>query len=174
MLAVSVVSGCVFVFFSFGMCVCAVHSTHVQAHHSHLELMEVLENEVNTLFLPSYSASYCSASFLYLLCLLLSDHFSPVLYYYYYFFFFSCFPSFHESQSLDQVALTNATVLDGSGGGPNGSLAGSVGSVAVCLPSESSLTDSLHTSAVSLPRVAAGSTGGNACTNQLCKSDDEM
>ncbi|XP_035996256.1 rap guanine nucleotide exchange factor 1b [Fundulus heteroclitus] len=49
--------------------------------------------------------------------------------------------------SLDQVALTNATVLDGSGGGPNGSLAGSVGSVAVCLPSESSLTDSLHTSA---------------------------
>ncbi|XP_070844637.1 rap guanine nucleotide exchange factor 1b isoform X3 [Chaetodon trifascialis] len=49
--------------------------------------------------------------------------------------------------SLDQVALTNATILDGSGGGPNGSLAGSVGSVAVCLPSESSLTDSLHTSA---------------------------
>ncbi|XP_023194494.1 rap guanine nucleotide exchange factor 1 isoform X1 [Xiphophorus maculatus] len=49
--------------------------------------------------------------------------------------------------SLDQVALTNATVLDGSGGGPNGSLAGSMGSVAVCLPSESSLTDSLHTSA---------------------------
>ncbi|XP_063334299.1 rap guanine nucleotide exchange factor 1b isoform X2 [Pelmatolapia mariae] len=49
--------------------------------------------------------------------------------------------------SLDQVALTNATILDGSGGGPNGSLAGSVGSMAVCLPSESSLTDSLHTSA---------------------------
>ncbi|CAJ1070301.1 rap guanine nucleotide exchange factor 1b isoform X4 [Xyrichtys novacula] len=50
--------------------------------------------------------------------------------------------------SLDQVALTNATILDGSGGGgPNGSLAGSMGSVAVCLPSESSLTDSLHTSA---------------------------
>ncbi|XP_030197313.1 rap guanine nucleotide exchange factor 1b isoform X3 [Gadus morhua] len=49
--------------------------------------------------------------------------------------------------SLDRVALTNATVLDGSGGGPNGSLAGSLGSVAVCLPSESSLTDSLHTSA---------------------------
>ncbi|XP_067341096.1 rap guanine nucleotide exchange factor 1b isoform X9 [Channa argus] len=47
--------------------------------------------------------------------------------------------------SLDQVA--NATILDGSGGGPNGSLAGSMGSVAVCLPSESSLTDSLHTSA---------------------------
>ncbi|XP_041825654.1 rap guanine nucleotide exchange factor 1b isoform X3 [Melanotaenia boesemani] len=49
--------------------------------------------------------------------------------------------------SLEQVALTNATILDGSGGGPNGSLAGSMGSVAVCLPSESSLTDSLHTSA---------------------------
>ncbi|XP_013862015.1 rap guanine nucleotide exchange factor 1b isoform X4 [Austrofundulus limnaeus] len=49
--------------------------------------------------------------------------------------------------SLDQVALTNATILDGSGGGPNGFLAGSLGSVAVCLPSESSLTDSLHTSA---------------------------
>ncbi|KAM7368797.1 hypothetical protein PAMP_013104 [Pampus punctatissimus] len=49
--------------------------------------------------------------------------------------------------SMDQVALTNATILDGSGGGPNGSLAGSLGSVAVCLPSESSLTDSLHTSA---------------------------
>nr|XP_043867803.1 rap guanine nucleotide exchange factor 1b isoform X6 [Solea senegalensis] len=49
--------------------------------------------------------------------------------------------------SLDHVALTNATILDGSGGGPDGSLAGSMGSVAVCLPSESSLTDSLHTSA---------------------------
>ncbi|XP_060917888.1 rap guanine nucleotide exchange factor 1b isoform X3 [Labrus mixtus] len=49
--------------------------------------------------------------------------------------------------SLDQVALTNATNLDGGGGGPNGLLAGSVGSVAVCLPSETSLTDSLHTSA---------------------------
>ncbi|XP_067106012.1 rap guanine nucleotide exchange factor 1b isoform X5 [Osmerus mordax] len=49
--------------------------------------------------------------------------------------------------SLDQASLTNATILDGSGGGPNGSLAGSLGSVAVCLPSESSLTDSLHTSA---------------------------
>uniref|UniRef100_A0A3P9I511 CRK SH3-binding GNRP n=1 Tax=Oryzias latipes TaxID=8090 RepID=A0A3P9I511_ORYLA len=49
--------------------------------------------------------------------------------------------------SLEQVALTNATALDGSGGGPIGSVAGSVGSVAVCLPSESSLTDSLHTSA---------------------------
>ncbi|KAM6902409.1 rap guanine nucleotide exchange factor 1b [Xenentodon cancila] len=49
--------------------------------------------------------------------------------------------------SLDQVALTNATILDGSRGGPNGSLAGSVGSVAVCLPSGSSVTDSLHTSA---------------------------
>ncbi|KAM6975116.1 rap guanine nucleotide exchange factor 1b isoform 6-T6 [Tautogolabrus adspersus] len=49
--------------------------------------------------------------------------------------------------SLDQVALTNATNLDGGGGGPNGLLAGSMGSVAVCLPSETSLTDSLHTSA---------------------------
>ncbi|XP_024918338.1 rap guanine nucleotide exchange factor 1b isoform X2 [Cynoglossus semilaevis] len=49
--------------------------------------------------------------------------------------------------SLDHVALINATNVDGSGGRPNGSLAGSVGSVAVCLPSESSLTDSLHTSA---------------------------
>ncbi|XP_029693904.1 rap guanine nucleotide exchange factor 1b isoform X2 [Takifugu rubripes] len=49
--------------------------------------------------------------------------------------------------SLDQVTLTNATILDGSGGGPNGSLADSMGSVAVCLPSEPSLTDSLHTSA---------------------------
>ncbi|XP_030290994.1 rap guanine nucleotide exchange factor 1b isoform X8 [Sparus aurata] len=56
-------------------------------------------------------------------------------------------PPKQRQLSLDQVALTNATILDGSGGGPNGSLAGSVGSVAVCLPSESSLTDSLHTSA---------------------------
>ncbi|XP_034092923.1 rap guanine nucleotide exchange factor 1b isoform X4 [Gymnodraco acuticeps] len=55
--------------------------------------------------------------------------------------------SLNTPTSLDQVALTNATILDGSGGGgPNGSLAGSMGSVAVCLPSESSLTDSLHTS----------------------------
>uniref|UniRef100_A0A8C4IBJ3 CRK SH3-binding GNRP n=1 Tax=Dicentrarchus labrax TaxID=13489 RepID=A0A8C4IBJ3_DICLA len=56
-------------------------------------------------------------------------------------------PPKQRQLSLDQVALTNATILDGSGGGPNGSLAGSMGSVAVCLPSESSLTDSLHTSA---------------------------
>ncbi|XP_034092930.1 rap guanine nucleotide exchange factor 1b isoform X11 [Gymnodraco acuticeps] len=56
-------------------------------------------------------------------------------------------PPKQRQLSLDQVALTNATILDGSGGGgPNGSLAGSMGSVAVCLPSESSLTDSLHTS----------------------------
>ncbi|XP_067341099.1 rap guanine nucleotide exchange factor 1b isoform X12 [Channa argus] len=54
-------------------------------------------------------------------------------------------PPKQRQLSLDQVA--NATILDGSGGGPNGSLAGSMGSVAVCLPSESSLTDSLHTSA---------------------------
>ncbi|XP_029300566.1 rap guanine nucleotide exchange factor 1b isoform X9 [Cottoperca gobio] len=56
-------------------------------------------------------------------------------------------PPKQRQLSLDQVALTNATILDGGGGGPNGSLAGSMGSVAVCLPSESSLTDSLHTSA---------------------------
>ncbi|KAM3599643.1 uncharacterized protein V6R79_009070 [Siganus canaliculatus] len=56
-------------------------------------------------------------------------------------------PPKQRQLSLDQVALTNATILDGSGGGPNGSLTGSLGSVAVCLPSESSLTDSLHTSA---------------------------
>ncbi|XP_034457882.1 rap guanine nucleotide exchange factor 1b isoform X3 [Hippoglossus hippoglossus] len=58
--------------------------------------------------------------------------------------------------SLDHVALTNATILDGSGGGPNGSLAGSMGSVAVCLPSESSLTDSLHTSASESANDEAG------------------
>ncbi|KAK1883905.1 Rap guanine nucleotide exchange factor 1 [Dissostichus eleginoides] len=56
--------------------------------------------------------------------------------------------SLNTPTSLDQVVLTNATILDGGGGGgPNGSLAGSMGSVAVCLPSESSLTDLLHTSA---------------------------
>nr|XP_057906028.1 rap guanine nucleotide exchange factor 1b isoform X1 [Doryrhamphus excisus]XP_057906037.1 rap guanine nucleotide exchange factor 1b isoform X1 [Doryrhamphus excisus] len=52
--------------------------------------------------------------------------------------------------SVDQAALTSATIIaDGSGGGPDASLAGSAGSVAaVCLPSESSLiTDSLPTSA---------------------------
>ncbi|KAM8873512.1 rap guanine nucleotide exchange factor 1b isoform 3-T3 [Synchiropus picturatus] len=48
--------------------------------------------------------------------------------------------------SLDQVPLTNATMLDGSVGGSNGSPAGSGGSLAVCLPSES-LSESLHTSA---------------------------
>lgn len=89
--------------------------------------------------------------FFYLLCLLLSDlldlSFSS-----FFFLFFLAFILFHQSQSLDQVALTNATILDGSGGGPNGSLAGSVGSMAVCLPSESSLTDSLHTSAVSVQK----------------------
>ncbi|XP_068191036.1 rap guanine nucleotide exchange factor 1b isoform X3 [Antennarius striatus] len=42
--------------------------------------------------------------------------------------------------SSDQVALTNAVAVDGGGGGADGS-------VAVCLPSASSLTDSLHTSA---------------------------
>ncbi|KAM8829125.1 rap guanine nucleotide exchange factor 1b isoform 2-T2 [Spinachia spinachia] len=58
--------------------------------------------------------------------------------------------------SLDQVALTNATVLDGAGGEPNGSLAGSLGSVAVCLPSESCLTDSLHASASECANEEAG------------------
>lgn len=115
-----------------------------------------MENEVNTppfCAVHDYSASFC------LFCLHLSDpavlFFFLFFFFYYftlYFFFLSCFRSFHQSQSLDQVTLTNATILDGGGGGPNGSLAGSVGSVAVCLPSEPSLTDSLHTSAVSLPR----------------------
>ncbi|XP_040052915.1 rap guanine nucleotide exchange factor 1b isoform X3 [Gasterosteus aculeatus] len=58
--------------------------------------------------------------------------------------------------SLDQVALTNATVLDGGGDGPSGSLAGSLGSVAVCLPSESPLTDSLHASASECANDEAG------------------
>lgn len=93
----------------------------------------------------------------------LSFYISMILWFYLlflFFFFLSCFHSFQQLQSLDQVALTNATILDGSGGGPNGSLAGSMGSVAVCLPSESSLTDSLHTSAVSLQRVDVWSTSG--------------
>lgn len=95
--------------------------------------------------------------FFYLLCLLLSDlldlSFSSSFFSFSFcFVFFLAFILFHQSQSLDQVALTNATILDGSGGGPNGSLAGSVGSMAVCLPSESSLTDSLHTSAVSVQK----------------------
>ena len=85
--------------------------------------------------------------------------FQSCLFYFHSFFSLSFLLSFLSTnpQSLDQVALTNATILDGSGGGPNGSLAGSVGSVAVCLPSESSLTDSLHTSAVSLHRIDVGS-----------------
>ncbi|XP_054614173.1 rap guanine nucleotide exchange factor 1b isoform X2 [Dunckerocampus dactyliophorus] len=52
--------------------------------------------------------------------------------------------------SVDQAAPTSATIIaDGSGGGPDASLAGSAGSVAaVCFPSELSLiTDSLPTSA---------------------------
>lgn len=121
---------------------------HVQAHHSHSPgLMEVLEKDVNTFPPPCF---LLFSFFFYLLYLYLSN--LIVLSFILFLFFPSCFRSFHQSQSLDQVALSNATILDGSGGGPNGSLAGSMGSVAVCLPSESSLTDSLHTSAVSLPR----------------------
>lgn len=96
---------------------------------------------------------------------------SPV---FYFTIFLSCFHSFHQSQSLDQVALTNATILDGSGGGPNGSLAGSVGSVAVCLPSESSLTDSLHTSAVSLQRIDVGKHKRDTYMNQLSTTNIKM
>ncbi|XP_055731171.1 rap guanine nucleotide exchange factor 1-like isoform X2 [Salvelinus fontinalis] len=62
--------------------------------------------------------------------------------------------------SSDQVALTNATILEGSRGGPNGSLADSLGSVAVCLPppeTTSLLTDSLlRTSAVSVDEGGEG------------------
>nr|XP_029503187.1 rap guanine nucleotide exchange factor 1-like isoform X3 [Oncorhynchus nerka] len=62
--------------------------------------------------------------------------------------------------SSDQVALTNATILDGSRGGPNGSLANSLGSVAICLPppeTTSLLTDSLlRTSAVSVNEGGEG------------------
>lgn len=149
---VSVATGSSFAFFG---CMCACSAFHVQAHHSHSPgLMEVLENEVNTFF---YSSCFLLFSFFfYLLCLHLSG--PLVLSFLFLFFLLSCFPSFHQSQSLDQVALTNATILDGSGGGPNGSLAGSMGSVAVCLPSESSLTDSLHTSAVSLQGIDVGNT----------------
>lgn len=94
------------------------------------------ENEGKTSFPSTASASFPTCSI-----------FTSLVFYP---FCLSCFTSFHQSQSLDQVALTNATILDGGGGGgPNGSLAGSMGSVAVCLPSESSLTDSLHTSSVS-------------------------
>ncbi|XP_010899411.2 rap guanine nucleotide exchange factor 1b isoform X2 [Esox lucius] len=64
------------------------------------------------------------------------------------------------SQSSDQVAMTNATLLDGSGGGPDGSVVDSLGSVAVCLPSSettSLLTDSLlHTSAASVDEGGEG------------------
>ncbi|KAG7268201.1 hypothetical protein CRUP_022890 [Coryphaenoides rupestris] len=67
--------------------------------------------------------------------------------------------------SLDHAALTNATVVDGGGGGggrcgggagPGGSPAGSLGSVAVCLPLQSSLTDSLHTSASECDEAGEG------------------
>ncbi|XP_045545765.1 rap guanine nucleotide exchange factor 1 isoform X2 [Salmo salar] len=62
--------------------------------------------------------------------------------------------------SSDQVALADATLLAGSGDGPNASLADRLGSVAVCLPSSettSLLTDSLlHTSAVSVDEGGEG------------------
>ncbi|CDQ86833.1 unnamed protein product [Oncorhynchus mykiss] len=62
--------------------------------------------------------------------------------------------------SSDQVALSNATILDGSRGGPNGSLANSLGSVAISLlPPETTslLTDSLlRTSAVSVDEGGEG------------------
>lgn len=118
-----------------------------------------MENKVNT---PPPSSFLLFSFFLSVLPPSLRSC-SAVFFFFFYFtlylsFVFSRFHSFHRSQSLDQVTLTNATILDGGGGGPDGSLAGSVGSVAVCLPSEPSLTDSLHTSAVSLPRD--GSTHG--------------
>ncbi|XP_045063954.1 rap guanine nucleotide exchange factor 1-like isoform X1 [Coregonus clupeaformis] len=66
--------------------------------------------------------------------------------------------------SSDQVALADATLLDGSGGGPDGSLADLLGSVAVCLPSSATtslLTDSLlHTSAASVDEAGEGGEGG--------------
>eukprot|EP00063_Salmo_salar_P022342 XP_013997177.1 PREDICTED: rap guanine nucleotide exchange factor 1-like isoform X6 [Salmo salar] len=69
-------------------------------------------------------------------------------------------PPKQRQLSSDQVALTNATILDGSRGGPNGSLADSLGSVAVCLPppeTTSLLTDSLlRTSAVSADEGGEG------------------
>lgn len=120
-------------------CLQVFSAFHVQAHHSHSPMpLDVGGGE----HVPSF-------------CFMLFSFFSYLLYLYAFnstvlsSFLSSGFCSFHQSQSLDQVTLTNATILDGSGGGPNGSLAGSMGSVAVCLPSESSLTDSLHTSAVS-------------------------
>ncbi|XP_056122109.1 rap guanine nucleotide exchange factor 1b isoform X1 [Rhinichthys klamathensis goyatoka] len=52
------------------------------------------------------------------------------------------------SQSSDPIGLTNAgRALDGGAGVSNGSLTSSLVSLAVCLPSESSLSDSLLTSA---------------------------
>lgn len=62
--------------------------------------------------------------------------------------------------SSDQVALANATLLAGSGDGPDCSLADLLGSVAVCLPSSettSLLSDSLlHTSTVSVDEGGEG------------------
>nr|XP_046188097.1 rap guanine nucleotide exchange factor 1-like isoform X3 [Oncorhynchus gorbuscha] len=69
-------------------------------------------------------------------------------------------PTLHQSQSSDQVALANATLLAGSGDGPDCSLTDLLGSVAVCLPSSettSLLTDSLlHTSTVSVDEGGEG------------------
>jgi len=156
-----VVTGSTFALFHFFITyICVRNGVHVRARHAHSPgLMEVLENEVNT----TPPASYCSAS------VSVCSDFSSLIFQScpLFFYFFCIFPfllsflSPHQSQSLDQVALTNATILDGSGGGPNGSLAGSMGSVAVCLPSESSLTDSLHTSAVSSQRIDVESPSRN-------------
>ncbi|KAM9437763.1 rap guanine nucleotide exchange factor 1-like isoform 9-T9 [Salvelinus alpinus] len=69
-------------------------------------------------------------------------------------------PPKQRQLSSDQVALANATLLAGSGEGPDCSLADLLGSVAVCLPSSettSLLTDSLlHTSAVSVDEGGEG------------------
>ncbi|KAG9354217.1 hypothetical protein JZ751_012341 [Albula glossodonta] len=58
----------------------------------------------------------------------------------------SHFPTVHQSQSSDLVVPANASQLADPGGVTNGSLDSSGGSFAVCLPSESSLTDSLQAS----------------------------
>uniref|UniRef100_A0A4W5NI62 CRK SH3-binding GNRP n=1 Tax=Hucho hucho TaxID=62062 RepID=A0A4W5NI62_9TELE len=69
-------------------------------------------------------------------------------------------PPKQRQLSSDQVALADATLLNGSGDGPDGSLADLLGSVAVCLPSSettSLVTDSLlHTSAVSVDEGGEG------------------
>nr|XP_046188099.1 rap guanine nucleotide exchange factor 1-like isoform X5 [Oncorhynchus gorbuscha] len=69
-------------------------------------------------------------------------------------------PPKQRQLSSDQVALANATLLAGSGDGPDCSLTDLLGSVAVCLPSSettSLLTDSLlHTSTVSVDEGGEG------------------